>query len=365
MIEPHKWRASSRTDSLGFQAGLSCARLLSRVVRPSMSSLWGLLLMAATLSCLPVRSSATRFAMLRRSIETVTLAGAYGCAPRELALARAQLEFAQLELSQGDPVRATEHLDEAEENVGAAELLSPKQRCEHAAGPIPDLSEHSRKDSDADGVPDSADRCPHQQEDRAPGHEADGCSDADADHDGIPDRLDACPRQPEDVDGTHDDDGCPDPDNDSDGLDDAQDECPDRAGPAAQRGCPHKEYPNLTFTERELRLVTPIVFEDDSATIRSVSFPSLDAVAELLRDQPRMTLEIGAHTNSQGDDAENLVLSQTQADNVRKYLVEHGVDPARLTSRGYGETRPIESNSTSQGRAINRRIELVRTDRAL
>jgi OOP family OmpA-OmpF porin len=111
-------------------------------------------------------------------------------------------------------------------------------------------------------------------------------------------------------------------------------------------------------------LSAPIVFAGNSATIRSVSFAVLDTVAQLLRDQPRMTLEIGGHTDSQGDDAENLLLSQEQAVSVRDYLVDHGVDQARLTARGYGETRPIESNSTSQGRAINRRIELVRTDRA-
>jgi OOP family OmpA-OmpF porin len=324
--------------------------------------LCGLLLTAAGAGCVPLRATGPRFAALRRSIETVTLAGAYGCAPRELAWARAHLEFAQVELAQGDPARAAEHLDEAEENIGAAEVLSPKQRCEHSAGPVPELSDASRRAAGAAKPADAAERCAHPRDGR---READGCSEFDADHDGIPDRQDACPRQPEDLDGTQDDDGCPDPDNDADELEDAQDACPDRAGPAAQQGCPHKDYPNVTFTERELRLAVPITFEDDSATIRSVSFPTLDAVVELLKDQPRMTLEIGAHTNSQGDDAENLVLSQSQADNVRKYLVERGVDSARLTSRGYGETRPIESNSTSQGRAINRRIELVRTDRAL
>jgi OOP family OmpA-OmpF porin len=322
----------------------------------------GLLLMAAVSGCAALRASGPRFAALRTSIESVTLAGAYGCAPRELALARAHLEFAQVELAQGDPARAAEHLDEAEENVGAAQVLSPKERCEHSVGPAAELSDARLKPGGATGPGDAAERCARA---RAAGHEADGCGDSDADRDGIPDRQDACPRQPEDVDGTKDDDGCPDPDNDADGLEDARDVCPDSAGPEAQQGCPHKDYPNLTFTERELRLAVPITFEDDSATIRSVSFPTLDSVVELLRDQPRMTLEIGAHTNSQGDDAENLVLSQSQADNVRKYLVEHGVDSARLTSRGYGETRPIESNSTSQGRAINRRIELVRTDRAL
>ena len=320
---------------------------------------------SAISSCGELEQARTRMSTLRRSVDVVTLAGAYVCAPRELALARAQLEFAETELALGDPHRALQHLDVAAENVGAAEVLSPKERCEHAAVPVPDLSEAAPKDSDGDGVPDSKDRCPDQQEDRNPGREADGCSDPDDDNDGILDTLDACPRQAEDFDGYRDEDGCPDPDNDGDGLEDARDNCPDRAGPAEQRGCPRRDYKNVTLTERELRLAEAITFEGNSATIRSVAYPMLDAIVELLRDQPRITLEIGAHTSSQGDDAENLALSQSQAESVRNYLVEHGVEASRLTARGYGETRPIESNSTSQGRAINRRIELVRTDRAL
>ena len=55
-------------------------------------------------------------------------------------------------------------------------------------------------------------------------------------------------------------------------------------------------------------------------------------------------------------------LSQARAESVRRYMVEHGIDPSRLTAQGYGETRPIESNQTSQGREINRRVEFVRTD---
>jgi outer membrane protein OmpA-like peptidoglycan-associated protein len=90
----------------------------------------------------------------------------------------------------------------------------------------------------------------------------------------------------------------------------------------------------------------------------------LDSIVRALGDRPQMKLEIGGHTDSQGDDAANLKRSQAQAEAVMSYLVDHGVEASRLTARGYGETRPIESNSTSQGRAINRRIELVRTDRA-
>jgi OOP family OmpA-OmpF porin len=117
------------------------------------------------------------------------------------------------------------------------------------------------------------------------------------------------------------------------------------------------------INEKELRLTSPIAFERGTATIRSVSFATLNTVAQVLNDRMQMQLEIGGHTDSQADDERNMRISQEQADSVKRYLTERGVDPSRLTARGYGETRPIESNSTSQGRAINRRIELVRTDR--
>ena len=314
-------------------------------------------------ACAEPAASAPRFATLRRSISLVTEDGAYGCAPRELALARAHLQFAAIELEQGDAARAAQHLDEAEEQVGAAQVLSPRQRCQKSAQALPVLPSTTSKDSDGDGVPDDVDRCPEQAEDRDGNLDADGCSEIDADGDTVPDTRDSCPLESEDVDHVQDEDGCPDPDNDGDGIEDARDACPDSAGAAERQGCPAKDYPGITVTERELRLASGIQFEANTATIRSVSLGLLDTVAEVLRDQPRMTIEIGAHTDSQGADADNLLHSQERAESVRKYLVGRGVDPSRLTARGYGETRPIESNSTSQGRAINRRIELVRTDR--
>jgi outer membrane protein OmpA-like peptidoglycan-associated protein len=108
----------------------------------------------------------------------------------------------------------------------------------------------------------------------------------------------------------------------------------------------------------------PLEFEARTATIRSVSLPSLDVLVLALQEHPRITLEIAAHTDSQGDPESNQRVSQDQANAVARYLIEHGVSAARLTARGYGDTRPIESNSTSRGRAINRRLELIRSDRA-
>ena len=108
----------------------------------------------------------------------------------------------------------------------------------------------------------------------------------------------------------------------------------------------------------------PVEFEGRTATIRSVSFASLDALIAVLQERVHVTIEIGVHTDSQGDPDSNLQITQAEANAVATYLIEHGVSAPRLTARGYGDTRPIESNSTSRGRAINRRLELIRTDRA-
>jgi outer membrane protein OmpA-like peptidoglycan-associated protein len=306
----------------------------------------------------------TRLTRLERTLEEVIHAGAYTCAPHELALARANAEFARVELVQGNPSRAQEHLLEAEQNAGAARLLSPKERCQSTAQPVPDLSENAPADSDRDGVPDAADRCPSEPEDRDGTLDADGCRDWDDDEDGLEDDSDRCPKQAEDWDGFQDDDGCPDPDNDADGVLDERDDCPLQAGAAAQAGCARTEYPGVTIFEKELRLTMPVEFEGRTATIRSVSFAALDSLVLVLQERVNITIEIAAHTDSQGDAASNLQITQDQANAVATYLIEHGITAPRLTARGYGDTRPIESNSTSRGRAINRRLELFRTERA-
>ncbi len=358
---------------------------------------------------------ASRIQAVEQDIEGAADSGALHCAPRELALSRAHLGFAEAELRRGHRARAEEHLAIAAPNAEAALLLSPRERCanagagetsggEGAAGEgdesggagaasvlgtdgadgdqdgdgirdafdaCPTRAEDMDGDQDEDGCPDSDDRdsdgvlnaddgCPDTPEDLDEYEDEDGCPEADNDGDGIADLADSCPLDPEDIDSHQDEDGCPDPDNDEDGAPDVLDPCPLVAGPEGA-ACPTL-YPGVEVRERDLRLQRRLEFMDDG-TVAPSSLPLLMSVVAALRERPGMTIEIGAHTDSSGTDAENIQSSQARAERVREVLVEQGhISPQRVRARGYGEARPLESNSTEEGRQANRRIEIQRTD---
>ena len=216
----------------------------------------------AAVGCGAYDVSEGRFAGAHRAIDEATREGAYRCAPRELALARANLVFADLELAQGDERRAEQHLVEAETNVGAARLLSPASRCEQAAVAVPELPSEriaQSNDSDSDGIVDSDDQCRLEREDVDGYLDSDGCPELDNDSDGVNDASDKCPNEAEDRDGFQDGDGCPERDNDGDGFEDPADDCPNERGVPENQGCPRKDYAGLVVTEKELRLTTPIV----------------------------------------------------------------------------------------------------------
>lgn len=272
------------------------------------------------------------------------------------------------------------------------------------------------QDVDADGIFDDVDACVDVAEDKDGFEDTDGCPDLDNDKDGVADAADACRADPEDVDGFEDADGCPDPDNDKDGVADADDacpvvagtvaahgcpdrdgdtlidsvdQCPDAAGPAATSGCPDRDgdlvpeprdqCPDVPRDPREdptrsdgcpkkvivtasgITILDKVFFDASKTTIKKQSYALLDMVAQTLNANPDLTLvEVAGHTDSDGNDAVNLKLSQGRAEAVVKYLVTTGkVAASRLTAKGYGELKPIDTNATADGKGNNRRVEFT------
>jgi uncharacterized surface protein with fasciclin (FAS1) repeats len=116
---------------------------------------------------------------------------------------------------------------------------------------------------------------------------------------------------------------------------------------------PDFELPTLN----EALSLESITFETASAVITPEGLAALEATVEFLSANPAVRVAIEGHTDSQGDEEPNLVLSRAQADSVRDYLVEQGIAADRLETAGFGESRPIASNDTPEGRAENRRID--------
>ncbi|MGN6110736.1 MAG: OmpA family protein [Kofleriaceae bacterium] len=224
------------------------------------------------------------------------------------------------------------------------------------------LSPRGPSDRDGDGIVDELDRCPDDPEDFDQFEDEDGCPDLDNDGDRILDVDDLCPDAPEDDDGWEDEDGCPDLDNDGDRIPDRDDRCPNEReeynNVDDEDGCP--DHGTVIRTGGEFQILEPINFEYNSAVIQADSFPILDAVVAALQGNPDVELvEVAGHTDQRGDDAYNLELSDRRAAAVVAYLVRKKVDPKRLESQGYGETRPIDPRNTPRAWAKNRRVEFL------
>lgn len=101
-----------------------------------------------------------------------------------------------------------------------------------------------------------------------------------------------------------------------------------------------------------------VYFDFAKASLRPESFPALDELVALLKARPSMVIEIAGHTDNVGDDASNMTLSQNRAESVRKYLISKGIAATRVQAKGYGETQPVDSNETEDGRQNNRRTEV-------
>ncbi|PTL76944.1 OmpA family protein [Vitiosangium sp. GDMCC 1.1324] len=219
-------------------------------------------------------------------------------------------------------------------------------------------------DNDQDGIADAQDKCPLKPEDKDGFQDEDGCPDPDNDQDGIADAQDKCPLKPEDKDGFQDEDGCPDPDNDRDGIADAQDKCPNEAevinGLDDEDGCPDQGKGKVEVKAGKILILEKVYFATNKDVVLERSFPLLEQVAAVLRANPQLTkVRIEGHTDSQGDDSFNLDLSQRRANSVLRFLVEKAIAAERLDATGYGETKPVDTNKTVQGRENNRRVEFT------
>jgi outer membrane protein OmpA-like peptidoglycan-associated protein len=102
-----------------------------------------------------------------------------------------------------------------------------------------------------------------------------------------------------------------------------------------------------------------IYFDFNKTTLKPESFVELDKVYEFLRTNPKVEVEIGGHTDSNGSDQYNANLSQGRSESVVDYLITQGIDASRLSARGYGESKPIDTNDTKEGQANNRRVEFT------
>jgi len=197
-----------------------------------------------------------------------------------------------------------------------------------------------KTDTDGDGILDMWNTPPGIPVD------ARGCS-LDGDMDGVTSDKDRCPssRAGADVDIY----GCEN-DSDSDGVLDHHDKCPNtRAGARTDvNGCEIKDIISLPGVN----------FETGRDTLLQGTEYLLQTAADTLKKHPDLLIEVAGHSDDVGDASLNIGLSMRRAQTVRNYLIGYGVDQSRLTHKGYGEAQPIADNSTANGRATNRRVEL-------
>lgn len=174
----------------------------------------------------------------------------------------------------------------------------------------------------------------------------------DADADGVPDSMDQCAGT---AAGTQvDAKGCA-LDSDADGVADSQDKC--AATPAGalvdEQGC-------QKVLTKDIRQTLYVQFGTGKAVVRQTSYPSIQRIADLAKQYPSAQLQLDGYTDSSGSAAINQRLSKERAEAVKTVLQNNfGVDAARITAEGRGEASPIADNTTREGRAQNRRVEVT------
>ena len=201
-------------------------------------------------------------------------------------------------------------------------------------------------DTDGDGVADLDDKCPNSV--AGSRVDATGCA-MDDDKDGVMNDVDRCPN----VFGLASLKGCPD--SDGDGIADIDDHCPNAKGTAENKGCPEIAKQDIV---RITYIGSKLFFENNSDKLKVASLVLLDELTAILNKYEGATLFIDGHTDSNGSDDFNMVLSQKRTNSVKTYLNGKGISDSRLTATGFGESKPIADNKTSLGRSKNRRVEL-------
>ncbi len=174
---------------------------------------------------------------------------------------------------------------------------------------------------------------------------------SDADGDGVPDDKDQCPDTPEGV--AVDEVGCP-LDSDGDGVPDYRDDCPGTPAGAKvdANGC--EIVGDITIN------VTTDHFDFDSAELKPAMMAALDDVAaKVAASAGNESLEVVGHTDSTGPENYNQGLSERRAQAAADYLASQGVNPSMLTVKGMGESSPVADNGTREGRAMNRRVDIL------
>jgi len=225
-------------------------------------------------------------------------------------------------------------------------IIDKDDECPDEPG-IPDFM--GCPDKDGDGTPDKLDLCPD-----IPGpKEYKGCPDRDGDT--VLDKEDACP----DVPGPVENKGCPWPDTDKDGMIDKDDKCPTTPGVKEYQGCPPP--PPIKAAEMKIieRAFKSLEFATGKDIIVAKSLPSLNELAKLLKQHDKdWTLKLSGHTDNQGAAEKNMELSEKRSNAVKRYLVKKGVTATNVITEWFGQTQPIDTNDTPQGRQKNRRVEM-------
>ena len=136
-------------------------------------------------------------------------------------------------------------------------------------------------------------------------------------------------------------------DSDQDGVPDNLDQCPNTPLGATvdARGC-------WTYAAK-------VLFDINNAKVKSEAYPMLTEAVIIMKKNPDLKVEVDGHADSTGAAAYNMTLSEKRAEAVKKYFVDQGIDPDRLTTKGFGITKPAADNKTKEGRAKNRRVELT------